>query len=410
MKILWVATKAPWPPCDGGRLLLWNTLGALHAAGHRITLVAPFAGPRKERLAAAAALGAVCDPQLVPARPRHLVPALLHAWGRGLPLTIVRHQQPTVASRVQSLLAAEPFDLVQAEQVQAVGQCGGPRSGPPRVLRAQNVESDLWAASAVGAGPRALLLRREARCLARFEGVTVRTWAVTVALTPEDRDRLTALASGEDNIEVNVEVVPAPFEASLPAGDPLPGNPAVVLFGSGGWRPNRDGALRFLRDAWPALRQALPEARLHVFGLASERVAAGDAGAGIVAHPAPAESQLAYPRGAILVVPLWVASGVRIKILEAWARGLPVVATPAAARGLGAEDGEALLLAEDAASFARAVARIAADPALAAGLVAGGQQRLRTVHDPAAVASRLQGIYTSIGSGAWSLPSLAKVR
>ena len=41
MRILWVATKSPWPPVDGGRLLLWETLGALAAAGHDVTLVAP---------------------------------------------------------------------------------------------------------------------------------------------------------------------------------------------------------------------------------------------------------------------------------------------------------------------------------------------------------------------------------
>jgi len=97
----------------------------------------------------------------------------------------------------------------------------------------------------------------------------------------------------------------------------------------------------------------------------------------------------------VLAVPLRVASGVRMKILEAWARGLPVVATPAAAAGLGAEDGRELLLAADSDGFAAAVARLAAEPVLAAELVAAGRSALVRRHAPAAVAAELLRVYAA---------------
>ncbi|RMH22631.1 MAG: hypothetical protein D6696_02835, partial [Acidobacteria bacterium] len=180
MRILWIATKTPWPPVDGGRLLLWNTLEALAGSGCRVDLVAPAAGARLA--AAAEALKHLCRPHLVRRSPALPGPLLwLLARARGEPLTIVRHRRPAVARRVAALLASDAFDAIQVEQLQALAQA--PASGRvPVTLRAQNVESDLWRATADAAALpqgrlRRPLLRAEARRLARWEGRAVRRTA-----------------------------------------------------------------------------------------------------------------------------------------------------------------------------------------------------------------------------------------
>jgi Glycosyl transferases group 1/Glycosyltransferase Family 4 len=382
VNVLWVATKAPWPPVDGGRLLLLNTLRALSAAGHRLTLVAPIDAGGADP-GAAAALEPWCRPSLVAVRKRPLVVDLLRSQLARTPLTLVRHAHPALRRRVRDHLRDEAFDLVLAEQVQALD--AALRGDRPVVLRAQNVESDLWAQAARHALWRRPALALEARRLAAREGRAVRRCAATVALTAEDAERLGALAGAA----AKVHHVPAPFEPELPAAqEPLPGSPPVVLFGSGGWRPNAAGAEWFLRRAWPRMRSARPQAILHVFGIA----AAGD---GIVSHPAPADSRAAYPQGGVLAVPLGIASGVRIKILEAWARGSAVIATPEAARGLDAEDGEQLLLARDGDEFAAALSRLA-DAELTARLIAAGRRHLRRHHDASRVARRLTEIYREV--------------
>lgn len=377
-----MATKAPWPVIDGGRFLLRNTLEALAAAGCRPTLVAPVDPARFRLEEVGEALAGCCDPRLVPAAPGRPLASALRA-----PLSIARHSLPAVRGEVARLLAAERFDVVHAEQLQALPQTAPAAArGVPVALRAQNVESDLWAATARRRGGwRGRALAVEARRLARWEGDAVRRSGATLALTAEDAGRLRELAGSGGR----VEVVRAPFPM-LPAAEvpPLPGEPAVVVLGSQGWLPNEDSAAWFLAEVWPRIAAELPAAMLHLFG-AGGRPLPGNA----VPHPAPRRSAEAFAPGSILAVPLRIASGVRIKVLEAWARGVPVAGTPEALSGLEAEDGREVLVGRDAAGLAAAVVRLHREPGLAARLVEEGRRALRERHDPARVAAGMLEIY-----------------
>ncbi len=399
MRVLWIATKPPLPPVDGGRLVQKLTLEALAARGVEVTLVAPLF-PGFDQAALERDLSTFCEPHLVPVEHRSLWRSLAAARPGGLPLAVARHAHPAVARRVAALVVARatsdrPFDLVHAEQLHALPQARpAAEAGLPVVLRAQNVESDLWRAAAdllagSALAPRALVARLEARRLARWEGRAVRQAAQTVALTRPDARRLEELAGRAGK---RVEVVPAPFPAELPAGPrPLPGQPAVVILGSAGWAPNRDAERFMVEDVWPVVRRRLPGAVLHLFGNGG---GAGESETdGVERHPAPEDSAEAFAPGSVLAVPLRVASGVRMKILEAWARGVPVVATPQAAAGLGAEDGRELLVAADAEGFASALSRFAAGPELGGSLVTAARRRLAEHHAPAEVARALMAIY-----------------
>jgi hypothetical protein len=373
LRVLWVATKAPWPAVDGGRLLQLLTLQELakRRGEVEVDLVAPLGDGPTEGIDRA--LAALCRYDLVEARPRPLPVAVPLALLRGLPVTAVRHSLAAVRRRVRSSARTPAFDVVHAEQVQAMPQalCGE----APVVLRAQNVESELWRTGARGIG--SWVAHREAARLARWEGEMVRRAALCFALSEGDAARLGEL-SGAD-----VRVLPPPCPAELPAGPEVAGEPAVALLVGSGWRPNREGAERFLAEGWPAVRRELPGAALHVFGEAS------GGGDGVAGHPAPRSADTAFPSGALLVVPLWAGSGVRMKVLEAWARGLPVVATPLAAAGLAATPGRELLVAETPAELAAALVRLARDSDLRRDLVAAGRRLLEARHHPGRVATAL---------------------
>ncbi|HEX5720825.1 MAG TPA: glycosyltransferase, partial [Thermoanaerobaculia bacterium] len=220
-----------------------------------------------------------------------------------------------------------------------------------------------------------------------WEGEAVRRVAAALPLSEEDAARLRQLAGGG-----RVRVVRAPFPELAPGPSALPGDPAVVLLASRGWLPNEDSVRWFLGEVWPAVRAAAPGAVLHVFG--------GEACEGVVLHPSPRDSAEAFAPGSILAVPLRIGSGVRMKVLEAWARGVPVVGTSAAVSGLEVEDGREALVADDPAAFARAVARLRSEAGLAQRLVEEGRRALRERHEPARVVADLLAVYEEV-CGSW---------
>lgn len=374
MKILVLATKSPWPAIDGGRQLLAATLEALAGRGHDLTLVFP-AQPDDSPCP----LGG-CRVVPVAVRKRSRLRDLFGAQLRRRPLTLHRHDHREMAAKVEELLAAEKFELVHAEQVQALAAAEPAFTrGLPVVLRAQNLESELWRGLAKRRWWLWPLLALEAKRLASEEAKAVQRATATVALSWRDATGLTALA-GKKVIEL-----PAFAPAELPAGEKLPGEPALVLFG-GGWPPNRDGAGFFLNEIWPQIAAGFPNARVHVFGDPEAR------GERVAGHPAPLESRQAFPAGGILLVPLFIGSGVRMKILESWARGLPVIATPIAARGLLAKNGQEIEIAAIPDEFIAAIKKLG-QPEEAAKAVEAGRALLRSQHDPEQLVKRLEEIY-----------------
>ena len=231
LRVLVVATKCPWPPTDGGRLVLAETLRAVADAGAEVTLVCPEheenggnpASPSRTTRAGVAAANHV----VVTRRARPWIHTLLRP---GTPATIVRQTNDASLEAVERLVAERPFDVAHAEQLHALPMLAPARKrGIPIVLRAQNVESDLWRAAARAMPHAAPWLLLQAALLRRWEGRAVAGAAATAALTETDRGRLSNLA-GQRGEVVHLA---APFPASLDSGSPLPGTPALVVAAGG---------------------------------------------------------------------------------------------------------------------------------------------------------------------------------
>lgn len=388
MRILMVATKTPWPPIDGGRLVLLNTIDGLRGAGHRVTLIAPVDGRFLDGGLVARHLEDRCEAHLPPATTRGAARSLMLAELRRTPVTIVRHSPEAVRKAVERALEQSRFDVVHVEQQQAfVGSDPARRAGLPVVLRAQNVESALWTfASKYRSSFLRAVFKREAARLAAWERRCVLEADRTIALTALDAEAFRAMA-GPD---AEVEAVAAPFVSHLETRvDPLEGDPAVVILASRKWLPNRDAVWRFVGQTWPRIHQVVPTARLHVFGI-SESI---DRATGVSWHAAPEDSSQAFPRGAVVAIPSRHPTGVPMKCLEAWARGLPVVGSPEAAVQLDAEDGRDMLVASGPEHFARGMVLLHENPDLADRLVRGGRETLKKRHDPARVVAHLEAVY-----------------
>ena len=152
----------------------------------------------------------------------------------------------------------------------------------------------------------------------------------------------------------------------------------IVLVGSFRHPPNVDAAQWLASEIFPLVCEALPGLRLHLVGAdAPESVRAlGDLpGVQFRGHVADLEALLDYCR--ISVAPLRFGAGIKGKINQSLARGLPVVATTCAAEGMFLVDGEDVLRADGVESFAAAIVRLYTDEALWNRLRAGGVEKTR---------------------------------
>lgn len=161
-----------------------------------------------------------------------------------------------------------------------------------------------------------------------------------------------------------------PFGIETPAAMPFRSGPhefELVLTGNLGYFPSVVGIHRFLREVWPLLCAALPEIKLLLAGArpasSLRRLVAATPGVELAADPPDLRAQLR--RGAVAIAPLEAGSGTPIKVLEAMAEGLPVVASPAALGGLDDLPEGAVRRADTPRRFADAILELLANPAAA---------------------------------------------
>jgi len=179
------------------------------------------------------------------------------------------------------------------------------------------------------------------------------------------------LATSECDAELAHAIAPAARVSVYPNAipyTPLPaaGEEEVVVFsGNMEYRPNQTAVQYFRQQIWPALRERWPGLVWRLVGKNPEFVrqfTSGDSRIEVQGQVDDAVRELA--RAKVAVVPLLSGSGTRLKVLEAWAAGLPVVSTKVGAEGLPIRDGENILLSETPANFTEAVSRLLACSAL----------------------------------------------
>jgi glycosyltransferase involved in cell wall biosynthesis len=273
------------------------------------------------------------------------------------------------------------------------------RHRPRVVLDQHNVESEFYEQLAeTCSGLSRQLVRAEWRAAARYETSMLQAVDAVVGISEADADRFERTAG------VRPQVVPVVMEVERRTR-PHPGPPHFCYVGSLRWRPNVAGLDWFCQKVWPRIRARLPTATMEIAGVdlaadASGRLMVPDAWRvpGVETVGFLADLEPLYGRSLAMLAPVLGGSGVRIKVLEGFRAGLPIVTTSDGASGLSLTDDKEALIADDPDAFAERVDRLVRDAPLRTRLRDAGYTFLEERHSPAIAQRALRaalGISTS---------------
>lgn len=299
-------------------------------------------------------------------------------------------QRALMRAKIGQLLHETRYDLIQVHQAYLADL--RPNVALPALLDMQDILSEY----------ERLVLLRASRPTDRFaawmewkkmqalERRAVQRFAMCTTATEEDRQKLLRLIPG-------VKVAAVSNGVDLDYFVPQPDDETdgeIVFVGSMDYAANVDAVLHFHRDIFPEVRRRRPDAHFTVVGYdppPSVLALNDDPGVTVTGFVPDVRPYLA--RAAVVVIPLRLGSGVRNKILEAWAMSKSVVSTSLGAEGLPTGHEENILLADDPETFTGCVLRLLADRALRLRLGQAGRRLVETRFAWPAVAGQMEAVY-----------------
>jgi len=346
MRILLVWPYAPWPPVTGTSRRLARLTEELHASGAEVALVVTDVQSREAVPAGIELLASV-------PRNTSLAQSLLAAptaWRRGEPYFFSFFRRRNARRAVADSVAAWKPDVVWTHGVAGIAAVDGIVDDDRLVLDLSDAEPDRFArlAETVG-GMRGELWRVDAHRVRRWAARRLpRLRAVTV-VSEADRDVYAESAPGARYV-----LVPNGVDASdRPRADP--DNGTALFLGDLDYPPNTEGLGWFVTHVLPRTPSLV---ELQVVGRGRAPTADRVNARGFVEDLATA-----WATSTVMVVPIHSGGGSRLKVLDAFGAGVPVVSTTFGVSGVDAVAGRDYVCADSADEFADALTRLLADAA-----------------------------------------------
>jgi glycosyltransferase involved in cell wall biosynthesis len=354
MKILFLTLRIPWPLNDGGAIATYKLMEYLVKSGNTLTLLA---FNTQKHFQPPEVMQAIAKTVAIPLNttPR-LLPLIANFFFSNLPYNVERFLSYEYSTNLIQLLENQNFDIIQLEGIYMALYVHliQKHSKAPVVLRAHNVESQIWqrmqASQAWGVKKwyYGILANRieifEKAHLPYFDGI--------VAISNKDEQRFIQWGYRKNSITIPAGIeVPAMLatEANYNDSDKI----SACFLGSLEWLPNVQGLAWFLEKVWPTVHSRFP---MIEFSIAGKKT------------PAFVQQwQYKYPHVSVvgevpdaytfiskhqlIIIPLLSGSGMRLKLLEAMAAGKAIICTPVAAEGIPVTHEKEVLFADSIDTF-----------------------------------------------------------
>jgi glycosyltransferase involved in cell wall biosynthesis len=356
----------------GGKIRTYHMLRELKRQGHEITYLTlddrSAARDARERAAE------YCD-RLIPV-PHSTVPKFSTGFylelalnlASPLPYFMRKYKSDGMRSEILRLAGEEKFDVLVCDFLQP--SVNVPFEVElPTVLFQHNVEAMIWKRHyEVQSNPlKKLYLRNQWRKSFRYERDACRRFDRVVAVSEEDRLRMEREYGLSEVADVPTGV---DTEFFRPHGLERREPHNLVFTGSMDWLPNEDAIQYFTKEILPLIRRSVPDVSLTVVGRNPypSLIELSKRDPSVIVTGRVEDVRPYMERAAAYIVPIRVGGGTRLKIYEAMAMEKPIVSTTIGAEGLPVRDGEELLLADEAETFASSVVRVLQDESFAQAL------------------------------------------
>jgi polysaccharide biosynthesis protein PslH len=398
MKILLVTSRYPWPPRRGDQMRALQMLDFL-SSEHEVTLLTPAPGR-----------GLPPPPESAPYRIEHYQPGGGAARFSGMARSVVKNQplqsglfhQADLGRRIRELAPRHDLGILQLVRLALHVKDFG--DTPIVVDLIDSLSLNFSLRAAVDRWWMKLPLKFEARLLAIAERRLAERAERLLVVCERDRQALVNRLPPELAAKVSVvrlSVRERKFEAPeereklRSEGDD---RPVLAMTGNLGYFVNVDAVTWWLREVWPTLRQVRPDVRFVIAGdrpASSLRRAITKAGVQLIETPRDMRSIIS--QATLSIAPMRCGSGVPIKVLEAWAVGVPVLASSWAVAGTSGRQGEDfLLVGQHPIEWVSAIVHLLDNPSARQWLVENGRRRLASDYSRETVRRQLLDVIASL--------------
>lgn len=412
MNILFLSPWLPWPPHDGARIRILETLRYL-SRRNRVTLVTTVR--HSEQVAHTSALNGLCEKIVTTVLSDQTQPVLRRlSLGllRGMPLIHAFHFDTKLAQRVHELTSQGLYDIIHVEFpfLSSYLASLSPRCQAKKVLNMHNIESIRFDRELRFTSPmsRRILIRWDRLFFESWETRAIRQFDGITTVSDVEREWIQRHAP-----TAAVELVPNGVDTKYFCPTrALKANPSLVFTGLMDHPPNVDAVVWFCNEIFPPLRRKIPNLSFKIVGSRPHpKVLQLGKSEGVHVTGEVADIRPYLAESSALVVPLRSGGGTRLKILQAMAMERTVLSTTLGAEGLEVTPGLNILIADAADEFVSQILVLLASPQMADRLGKAGRKLVVEKYDWQLCLSRLEKLYDRLmGNPRVSSPTMPPIR
>ncbi len=363
MRILQLAPRFPFPPDDGGKIGIANITKEFSRQGADVTFFCYQDNGWDNEEPALEEARRYCKPLIFGHSTKNTLWRIAKTYVTHKSIYLTKHISPAVKDYMKNLVTENDFDVIHIDHsaMAPLGLYVKSLINKPVGLRMHNIEYMIWKRYAERLrrwGPARFYINKQANLLKKAEEGFFSKMDVCFAITEADKKHALEMAPDANIVLASAGVNPDEWQ-------PDPGierNPFELTHATVyKWRHNIDALKWFLDNVLPELQKDIPGIKLTLIGKEAPEWLGSYASLGADPVGYVDRVQPYHNRANIYIAPLFVGGGIRIKILEAMAMELPVVATSVAAEGIDAGPDEGLFIADTPGEFLKIITELAND-------------------------------------------------